>query len=112
MSIQEIQQVELSIEQAKEMIAQADSVERLYKNRDFKKVILEGYFEKEPVRLVKAKANPALATEETQNRIDKEIIGIGILEQYFYKTLTLGNQAKNSLVEYESMLEELRNETE
>ena len=41
---EQIKQLEMSIDEAKELIALGDSIERLYKNKDFKKVILEGYF--------------------------------------------------------------------
>ena len=48
------QQIQISIEQANEVIALAEALERLQANKDFQVVIAKGYFEKEAIRLVEA----------------------------------------------------------
>ena len=53
----QVEEIELEINQAKEKVALKDSLEKLIKNRDFKKVITEGYFEQEAIRLVLLKAD-------------------------------------------------------
>ena len=45
MSEEVIQQLETNIQQDKKLVELGASLERLRSNRDFKKVILEGYFD-------------------------------------------------------------------
>ena len=65
-SEEQIEQVELTIKQAKEAKALMDSVLKLQKNKDFKAVINEGYFEKQASRLVLLKADPSMQDEQSQ----------------------------------------------
>lgn len=112
---EQIKQLELSIEEAKEMIALGDAIEKLYKNTYFKKVILEGYFKDEAIRLVMAKSNPMLLqgnavmkSDDIQRDLDRGIFGIGFLQQYLFTRLKFAEQAKKALSDSELMLEELR----
>lgn len=47
----DIQKVELSIEEARKYVEQRDAALRLADNRDFKKLVVEGYFKEEAARL-------------------------------------------------------------
>lgn len=47
----DIEKVELSIEEAKKMVDRRDIALRLADNRDFKKLVIEGYFKDEAARL-------------------------------------------------------------
>ena len=116
---EQIKQLEMSIDEAKELIALGESIERLYKNKDFKKVILEGYFKDEAVRLVMSKSNPMLLqgsptmkSDDIQRDLDRMIFSIGFLQQFFFTRLQFAEQAKKALADSESMLEELRNESQ
>ena len=57
MSNEAINAIERDIKEARKHVELGDSLERLLNNRDFKKVIVEGYFEKEAARLVHLKAD-------------------------------------------------------
>lgn len=83
MSIDAIQEIELNISQAKKIVELGDCLERLRNNRDFKKVIQEGYFEQEAVRLVHLKSDISFQTPERQKSILTQIDSIGNLNQYF-----------------------------
>ena len=48
----DIEQVELSLEHAKEIVARRDKAHKLASNREFKALFLEGYFKDEAARLV------------------------------------------------------------
>ena len=93
----EIEQLEVSIEQAKEAIKLRDTLIKLSKNRDFGKIIHTGYFEDEAVRLVMAKSNPHLQSKEQQDEIIKKIDAIGALRQYFSQIMSMGNQMEHTL---------------
>lgn len=48
----ELHEIEQNIKQCEEILADRPILERLYKNKDFKKIIIEGYLEKESNRIV------------------------------------------------------------
>lgn len=107
----DIQEVELNIEFAKERIELLNALDRLLKNADFKLVISEGYMEKEAIRLVKALANGAILPEG-KAEIQKDIEGIGRLDQYFEAIVQIGRAQENTLNAYQDTLTELEAESE
>lgn len=104
-----VEQVELTIEAGKANIKLWESLDRLSNNRDFKAVIAKGYFEKEPIRLVMLKSDPSMS-ESDQKDIDKAIVGVGALRQYFSAIYAIANQSKMAMAEYYETIEELRQE--
>lgn len=107
---QEIQSVEISIEHAKETVERSKAVGRLIKNKDFKKVVLDGYFEKEAVRLVLLKSDPNWQSAEAQKDIENQMIAIGGFRNYLNTINQLGQMAANALADDEATLSELRGE--
>ena len=110
MSNDQIEQIELNIEDAKQIVSRKRAVESLLKNASFKKVITEGYFKEEASRLVLLKADMNYQTEESQKQIDNSIIAIGYLRQYLSSLIQLGTMAENSIASDEATLEELHSE--
>jgi hypothetical protein len=108
----QIEELEVTMEQVKEVIAVRDSLRRLAKNKDFKKIIDIGYFTNEASRVVLAKANPHMQTVERQTVLDNQIIAIGGLRQYFSMLTALGNQAERDLEAHQQDLEMLQNTDE
>ena len=102
-----LEQIEISDNQAKEMIFKMESLLKLTKNRDFKKVIEEGYFEKEASRAVLLKADPNMQDAEAQKSLDNQIIAIGYLRQYFTTIMQLGRMAEQEVKANESTREEI-----
>jgi hypothetical protein len=107
MSTQAIQQIEHNIKQAKQALAFNSALDRLFANRDFKQVILDGYFREEAIRLVHLKADPNFQTAERQSEIMVSLDAIGNLSRFFVTTRQLATQAGNSITADEAMLEEL-----
>jgi len=108
---EKIEHVRLSEEQAKELVKQAESLEKLFGNKDFKKIILDGYFKEEASRLVLLRADFAVQdSDKTVKAIDNKIIGIGELRQYFNTVMGRGNQAKQALIDNEEYLRNLEEE--
>lgn len=83
MSQYELEEIEISIDQAKEKIAMAEALTRLRKNPDFIKVIVKTYMKRNAIWLVEAKADPEKQDERNQAFFDKQINAIGQLSQYF-----------------------------
>jgi len=107
---EQIQSVEVSMDHAKEAVEKSKSIARLVKNRDFKKIILDGYFEQEAIRLVTLKADAGFQTSEDQASILKQMDGIGSLRVYLNTVNQLGAMSARALEEDEETLAELRAE--
>jgi hypothetical protein len=104
---QELAQVEVSIEQAKTNIERSAALDRLKENKDFKEIILEGYFEREASRLVLLKADPNVQEEKEQAQIQKMIDSIGYLRQYLNMIYQFGSMAENALEQHEKTREDI-----
>lgn len=103
-------EIQISIEEANETIDFAKSLDKLHKNRDFKKVILEGYFKEEAIRLVNLKADPAVQSPERQESIIQAIDAIGALRNFFGTAYQKASWAEGAIDAAEEELEALRNE--
>jgi hypothetical protein len=110
MTDQNIETIEISIKQGKETVDKMNSLLKLTKNKDFKKVIDDGYFVEEASRLVLLKADPSLQSVEDQRQIDNSILAIGYFRQYLATIFQLGRMAEKSLKEDEEVREELMSE--
>lgn len=92
-----------SIEDAKQIIEFGNSVERLRTNRDFKKVIQDGYFHKEAIRLVHLKSDPAMQNPSSQAAIIAAMDAIGNLSAYLHDAIRSGEMATKQLADAEEM---------
>lgn len=86
-----------------EEVSMAEALKRLRKNRDFRKVIETGFFEKEAIRCVAIKAQHAMRGEEHQRALDKRILAIGELNVYLQTIDALGNLAVVSIKEADEL---------
>jgi len=107
MSSEQIEQIEQNIRNAKVHVDFANAIERLRSNKDFKKVISEGYFKDEAVRLVHLKAHPGMQSEASQRSILSQMDSIGNLAQFFDTALHMGAQAAKSISDDEDTRAEL-----
>jgi len=106
----QLEQVELGIKEAEEMIELADSLQRLHNNKDFKIVITNGYFVEEARRAVLLKSDPEMQSNEHQKQVDNIILSVGGLYAYFNKTYQMGNMAQRSLEDNEQTRSEILQE--
>lgn len=105
----DIRALEANIESASEFVDMGVALERLRNNRDFKKVVISGYLEKEAIRLVHLRLDPNMQTSERQALILRQIDGIGVLNDYFNTILQMVDRAKRSIASDEDTIQELRN---
>lgn len=104
---EDIQQIEVSIEQAKARLEERDKLNRLRDNQDFQDLIITGFFRDEASRLVLLKADPAVQGAEEQRQIEQGITGIGYLRQYFNTIYQMANMADSAIKADEQTREEL-----
>lgn len=106
----QIAALEQGIETKKHQVALNNALERLMSNKDFKKVVLDGYFTGEAVRLVSLKADYSQRAPDAQAAIIRDIDAIGSLQKYFRLIETTAEQAASSIKDDEQTVEELNAE--
>jgi hypothetical protein len=107
MSNETIQAIEENIKQAKKIAEVGESLDRLKANRDFKRVVIEGYFEQEAIRLVHLKSDPNLQSAEHQKSIMAQIDAIGAVSQYFGTVLHKASLARKAIAADEETRDEI-----
>ena len=106
---EQIQHVELSLDEAKKIVAFGEAIRRLEKNRDFQKVILDGYFSEEAKRLTFLTADPAI-DEKTAQATWGDIRAIGALRMFLFNRKSFAEVAAKEVADHMETLEELRAE--
>lgn len=107
---QVVRELEQNIKEARKIVDLHASLVRLGSNRDFNKVITNGYFEAEAIRLVHLKADPSMQTPDRQATIVAQIDAIGALSTYF-RTLKHNAQVAAKAIESdEATIEEINAE--
>ena len=90
----------MSINQAKDILETSDNsyavmmyeaLSRLHDNPDFQKVILEGYFKDEPIRITSLLATDYVRREGVRPVLMEKLVAISTLEDYFFTITQLGN---------------------
>ena len=107
MSTETIGAIERNMEKARAVLEFSAALERLRSNRDFKKVVLEGYFEQEAIRLVHLKSDPNMQKPDMQQSIVNQIDAIGQLHQFFSTVLQKASMASRQIEADQETLEEL-----
>ena len=110
MNQEAIQAIESNIREAKKLVEFGASLERLQANRDFKKVILDGYFAEEAIRLVHLKSDPNMQSADSQKAIIAQMDSIGAVRQYLDISLHRARMALKAISSDEETLDEIRAE--
>lgn len=110
----DLRDIDNAIVELKKVIEMADAVQRLKKNKDFKKIIIEYYGTDYASELVRAKAQPQTQDEKSQKFIGSQINAIGHLFNFLDVLIAQGSPAKDNLEEHEeerlAMIQEEANE--
>lgn len=101
----DLEQIELSINEAKEIINRKEMLDRLTNNKDFRALIIDGYFTKEAARLVQNK--PYAHNSEMKEDIEANIDAIGFFRMYLNGIDQMGITALRSLEADEATREEI-----
>ena len=107
MSSETLEAIDRSIKQAQALVELGSAVDRLRSNKDFKKIVIEGYFEKEAIRLVHLKADPSMQSAASQQSINQQMDAIGAFSQYLDMVLRHADQARKQIASDESMRDEI-----
>jgi len=109
MSQNQIEEVELSIAEARKMVDRGRTAERLAKNPEFKTLVLDGYFVEEAARLALLYSDPNLSPE-IRDHVIRDLAGPGAFKRYLSTIVQFGQMAAREILEAEETLDELREE--
>jgi len=104
----DINQIELSIEQARKLVDRKNQIEKLTSNREFRRVILDGYFTEEAARLASIAGDPL--HEKGRDDIMLSLQAISKLRLFLHNSMIMGNMAEQELRDHMELLEETRAE--
>jgi CHAT domain-containing protein len=107
MTQETVKAIEENIRQAKVIAGLGDSLERLRLNKDFKEVVLKGYFEQEAIRLVHLKADPGMQSPDIQKSIIAQMDAIGSVSQYFTTVFQKASIARKAIAADEETRDEI-----
>lgn len=104
----EVEEIKITIVEAKEKVAQRDALLKLSRNKAFKDMILQGYLKDEAVRL--AAISGRVEMREYREEIMDALKGISHFQQWMDGILNQGDMAEGSILEHERALNDLYEE--
>ncbi len=105
-------QIEISIEQAKEMVDKKNMIDKIIQTKEFNEIFTVGYMEKEAARLVSLLADQEWQDELKQKSLFDDMRAISGLRQYIVNIRALGRQMERQIESSEAQLDEMRIESE
>lgn len=106
-----VEGLEQQLSDAKQQVERAKTAVRLYNNRDFRKLIIEGFCRDDSARFVAQSGDPALSPEQKQDALNLAQAG-GHLRRFLSAQVQLGATAERELADLEMELEEARVEAD
>ena len=102
----DIAEIEVTIEELQKVVDRRNQLRKLESNREFRKIVLDGYFKDEAARLAAISADPA--HEKMRPQILMEIQAISCFRQFLRNIDLIGGIAERELKENHEALEEIR----
>ena len=103
----EIEQVEISIEEARKEVTKMECLLRLINNKDFATLIDDGYFVTEASRLVILRADADMQDATSQLSINNRITAVGYFRQYLQSIMQVGRMSEQGIRDDEETRQEL-----
>lgn len=104
-----IEQLEDQRKNEQAVVDRRDAALRLANNRDFKKLILDGFCGTEAARYVQESGDPMLTREQREDALNMAQAS-GHLKRFLSYTVLFGNTAARTIKELEEALDEARGE--
>ncbi len=102
----DIQDLERNIQQAKEVMAQRDMMNKLSDNHEFRKLIIEGYCVHETARFVHLSTDPNLSDRDRADALGCAQAA-GYLKRFINAIIGMGNHAEGDIFNMEQARDEL-----
>lgn len=101
-----VKEIEVTIDECKEVIERGKALDRLLDNPDFSSLIMKGYMEREAHRLTLLLADPACESPQGRENVVRDLSAIAQLNAFFRTIRTSAVVAGRSLKEHEELLQE------
>lgn len=105
----EVTGLEKQLSDAKVFVENREVAQRLYRNADFKKLILDGFCLKDCARYAQESQDPALTAAQQADALNMAQAA-GHLRRYLSIQIQLGNHAEGQIQSIEEALVEVRSE--
>lgn len=109
---EQLEAIRAQLKDAQETQAMLEVLDRLERNRDFKKVILEGFLKKHVLEQTSMIARPDAQHELVQQAIQRNLAGASALNGYMATLRQMGNAATNTIQQCQQAIVELENMTD
>lgn len=106
----DIQKIELSIEEARKYVEQRDAALRLADNRDFKKLVIDGYFKDEAARLTGLLGERGENLPFTKEMLVSDLEAIASFQRYMRQIIMQGDIMEKEIAVNSEALEIIRAE--
>lgn len=106
---EQIQEIEVSMAEAKKVLALGEALKRLQRDPDYKLVVSEEYFKEEASRLTMLTAEPNF-DEVRKANVQAAIRGIGELRQFLMIVERNAEMAREAIYQAEQALVEIDND--
>ncbi len=104
MEQQEMQEIKVTIEEAKAAIENKDMAIQLINSKAFKHVIGHLYFEQESIRLVGLLSEEGLNEKQTAG-VHRQMFGVSNLQRFMRELITLGTQMEADMLDAKEELD-------
>lgn len=101
-----VKEIEVTIEQCKEVVERGKALERLLNHPDFNSLIMKDYMEREAHRLTLLLADPACETPQGRDNVMRDLSAIAQLNAYFRTVRKAAEIGTRTLVEHQELLQE------
>ena len=101
---QPVSKEELETVEVQYWVDMLESLERLEKSPDFKKVMLDGYIREKALDSVSLLANPAIKKRNERGDVMEDLVAISNLQYYLRMIHTMGSNGRQDLEEYEESM--------
>lgn len=102
-----VEQLEHHVTRLKGAVEMRDSAIALSSNRDFRKLILDGFCVSEAARYAQESGDPALTPNQRQDALNMAQAS-GHLKRFLSIAIALGNQAANDIRSSEDQIDQIR----
>jgi hypothetical protein len=109
---QDLHILEVTMEEAQKTIDLGVALDRLVKNRDFKKLFLEEFCEQDVLRTVSLRAHPGFQSEERQTALNKSLDAVAHFQMYMHQTKQAAAMATKELDDHRNTYTEMQGEVQ
>ena len=104
---EQVRQIEISSEFAQSLVDKGDMWSKLLENKEFKTLVIEGYFKDESERLVGLLADPEFDTEEKKTDLYSQMAGIAHFRMKIVQDQRMAHQMRGKLASNNATIADL-----